>query len=109
VSFVVEGSVRKQGDQLKVAAQLIRTDDGYHVWSGSFERKLSDVFKVQQELAGSLVTALQLKMTGPQTRRLRKPHTASQQAFDFYLQGRHVLNLFKPGSAIEAESLFQQS
>jgi len=109
VAFVVEGSVRKQGDQLKVMAQLIRTDDGYHVWSGSFERKLSDVFKVQQELAGSLVTTLQLKMTGQQTRRLRKTHTASQQAFDLYLQGRHVLNLFKPGSAIEAESLFQQS
>ena len=69
VAVVVEGSVRKQGGQLKVTAQLIRTDDGYHVWSGSFERQLSNVFNVQQELASSLVTALQLKLTGAQTRR----------------------------------------
>ena len=50
VAFVVEGSVRKQGGQLKVTAQLIRTDDGYHVWSGSFERQLSNVFKVNRSL-----------------------------------------------------------
>ena len=109
VGYVVEGSVRKQGDQLKVTAQLIRTDDGYHVWSGSFERQLSDVFKVQQELAGSLVTALQVKLTGAQTRRLRKTHTANQQAFDLYLQANHVVNSFAPGSLERAERLFQQS
>jgi serine/threonine-protein kinase len=109
VAFVVEGSVRKQGDRLKVTAQLTRTDDGYQVWSGSFERKLSDVFEVQQELAGALVTALQLKMTGAQTRRLRKTHTASQQAFDLYLQGKNLLNLFNPASARQAEDLFTQS
>ena len=109
VAFVVEGSVRKQGGQLKVTAQLIRTDDGYHVWSGSFERQLSDVFKVQQELAGSLVTALQLKLTGAQTRRLKKTHTANHQAFDLYLQGRHVLTSFAPDSLDRAERLFQQS
>jgi len=109
VAFVVEGSVRKQGEQLKVTAQLIRTDDGYHVWSGSFERRLADVFAVQQELAGSLVTALQVKLTGAQTRRLKKTHTANQQAFDLYLQGRHVLNSFTPDALDRAESLFQQS
>ena len=109
VGFVVEGSVRKQGGQLKVTAQLIRTDDGYHVWSGSFERQLSDVFKVQQELAGSLVTALQVKLTGTQTRRLKKTHTANQQAFDLYLQAKHVVNSFAPDSIERAERLFQQS
>ncbi len=105
----MEGSVRKQGDQLKVIAQLIRTDDGYHVWSGSFERQSSDVFAVQQELAGSLVTALQVKMTGAQTRRLRKTHTANQQAFDLYLQGIHILYSFAPDSLDRAERLLQQS
>jgi TolB-like protein len=109
VGFIVEGSVRREGGQLKVTAQLIRTDDGYHVWSGSFERRLSDVFQVQQELAGSLVATLQVKMTGTQTRRLKKAHTANQQAFDLYLQGKHVLNSFAPDSVARAESLFQQS
>src|SRR5205085_3791048 len=92
VGYVVEGSVRKQGDQLKVTAQLIRTDDGYHVWSGTFDRQLSDVFKVQQELASSVVAALQVKLTGAQTRRLRKSHTANPRAFDLYLQGIHLMS-----------------
>ncbi len=109
VGYVVEGSVRKDGDQLKVTAQLIRTDDGYHVWSGSFERKLSDVFAVQQELAGSVVTALQVKLSGAEIRRLRKAHTANQQAFDLYLQGRHALNSFAPGAVERAEGFFQRS
>jgi len=109
VAFVVEGSVRKEGGQLKVTAQLIRTDDGYHVWSGSFERQLSDVFAVQQELAGSLVTALQVKLTGAQTRRLKKAHTANQQAFDLYLQGRHAKSSFAPDALDRAEGFFQQS
>ena len=109
VGYVVEGSVRKQRDRLKVTAQLIRTDDGYHVWSGSFERQLSDVFQVQQELAGSLVSALQVKLTGAQARRLRKAHTANQQAFDLYLQGIHQLSSFAPGSLDRAEQRFQDA
>ena len=109
VGYVVEGSVRKQGDRLKVTAQLIRTDDGYHVWSASFERQLSDVFAVQAELAGSLVAALQVKLTGAQTRRLRKTHTANQLAFDLYLQGIHLLSSFKPGYLDQAERRLQDS
>jgi serine/threonine-protein kinase len=95
VAFVVEGSVRKQGEQLRVTAQLIPTDDGYHVWSGSFERQLSDVFLLQQELAGSLVTSIQVKLTA-QTRRMKQTHAASATAFDLYLQGKHVLHSFAP-------------
>jgi TolB-like protein len=109
VAYVVEGSVRKERDQLMVTAQLIRTDDGYHIWSGSFERQLSDVFKVQRELADSLVTALQVKLTGAQTRRLRKAHTANQQAFDLYLQGIHHLASFQPGYLERAERCLQES
>ena len=109
VAFVVEGSVRKQGGQLKVTAQLIRTDDGYHVWSGSFERQLSDVFAVQKELAGSLVTALQVKMTVAQARRLKKTHTTNQQAFDLYLQGKRTMKWFAPDALDRAEGFFQQS
>ena len=109
VGFVVEGSVRKQGDQLKVTAQLIRIDDGYNVWSGSFERRQSDVFAVQQELAGSVVKALQVKLTGDQTRRLKKTHTANQQAFDLYLQGKYAMNSFSPDAQARAERFLQQS
>ncbi len=109
VGFVVEGSVRKQGDQLKVTAQLIRIEDGYHVWSGSFERRQADVFAVQQELASSVVKALQIKLSGAQSRRLKKAHTANKQAFDLYLQGKYAMNSVSPGDMARAESFFQQS
>jgi TolB-like protein len=109
VAFVVEGSVRKQGDQLRVTAQLIRTDDGFHVWSGSFERRMADTFAVQQEIASSVVKVLRVKLTKAESGRLRRAHTANQQAFDLYLQGRHVLNASKRGSIDRAEHLLQQS
>ena len=109
VAFVVEGSVQRQGDQLKVTAQLIRTGDGYHVWSGSFERRMADVFAVQQQIAVAVVSALQVKLTDPQDRRLKKTYTANQQAFDLYLRGKHVLNSFAPDSLDRAEGLFKQS
>ena len=109
VAFVVEGSVRKQGEQLKVTAQLIRIDDGYHVWSRSFERRVADVFAVQQEIAGSVVAALHVQLTGAQDRRLKKTRTASQQAFDLYLQGKHIVNSYSGADLDRAERFFQQS
>ena len=109
VAYLVEGSVRRQGEQLKVTAQLIRTDDGYHVWSGSFERKLSDVFAVQQELTSSLVKALQVKLTSGQSKRLKKTYTANQMAFDLYLQGKHLSTTFGPDDLQAAERAFRQS
>ncbi len=109
VGFVVEGSVRRQGERLRVTAQIIRTDDGYHVWSGSFDRPMQDVFAVQQETAASVVSALQVKLTGAQTRRLKKTHTASQQAFDLYLRGRHASTSLVSFDTDPAERLFRQS
>ncbi len=109
VAFVVEGSVRRQGDHLRLTAQLIRTGDGYHVWSGSFEGRLQDLFKVQQETAASIVSALQVRLTGTQSRRLRKTHTASQPAFDLYLRGRHASTGLVPSVTDPAEGFFRQS
>ena len=64
---------------------------------------------MQQELAGSLATALQVKLTPAQTRRLRKTHTSNQQAFDLYLQGIHLVYSFAPGSLDRAEHRLQES
>jgi tetratricopeptide (TPR) repeat protein len=67
------------------------------------------LFAVQKELSGSLVSALQVRMTGAQTRRLKKTHTANQQAFDLYLQGKHMLKWFAPDALDRAEGFFQRS
>jgi TolB-like protein/Tfp pilus assembly protein PilF len=62
VAYVVEGSVRKQGDKVRITAQLIKADDGFHVWSDTFTRDLKDIFAVQDEIAGVIAKNLQLKM-----------------------------------------------
>ena len=62
VAHVLEGSVRKSGNTLRITAQLIRVDNGYHVWSETYDRKLDDIFKIQDEIAGAVVTALRVQL-----------------------------------------------
>ena len=62
VSHVLEGSVRKSGNHLRIAAQLIRADNGYHLWSETYDRQLDDIFKVQEEIAAAVVTALKVSL-----------------------------------------------
>jgi len=90
VAHVLEGSVRKSGDTLRVTAQLIRVDNGYHVWSETYDRKLEDIFKVQDEIATAVVGALKLKLLEAPTMKDRQ--TANPAAHDQYLIGRQLLS-----------------
>jgi len=85
VSYVLEGSVRKGGDQVRITAQLIRGRDGYHLWSETYDRTLNDIFTVQDEIAGAVVESLKLKILG------ERPHArvANPEAYALYLQGRY--------------------
>ncbi len=69
VAYVVEGSVRKQGDRVRITAQLIKADDGFHVWSDTFTRDLKDIFAVQDEIAGLIAQNLSLKLGMTSSRR----------------------------------------
>ena len=91
VAHILEGSVRKSGDRVRVTAQLIRVDTGEHLWSQTFDRRLDDVFEVQDEIAGAVVTALKgrLLQAPPAGTEL---HTANLDAYNFYLQGRQAYN-----------------
>ncbi len=64
VDAVVEGSVRRSGDQVRITAQLISVDDGFHLWSGTFDRKMDDIFEIQNDIAGEIVRALQPELGG---------------------------------------------
>lgn len=83
VASVLEGSVRKAGDRVRITAQLINAGDGYHVWSETYDRKLTDVFAVQDEIAQAVVSTLRLKLLPPSTGR-----TANPQAHVEYLLGK---------------------
>jgi len=86
VAHLLEGSVRKSGDQLRVSAQLVRADDGFQLWSETFDRKLDDVFKVQDEIAGAVVRALELKLLDSDLPKATPTH--SQEAYSLFLQAR---------------------
>jgi TolB-like protein/thioredoxin-like negative regulator of GroEL len=88
VAHVLEGSVRKSGNTLRVTAQLIRTDNGYHMWSETYDRQLDDVFKVQDEIATAVVAALKLKLLAGPT--LNDQQTTNSEAYNEYLIGRHL-------------------
>ncbi len=90
VAHVLEGSVRKSGKTLRVTAQLVRVDNGYHVWSETYDRKLEDIFKVQDEIATAVVGALKLKLLKAPTTKDRQ--TANPAAHDQYLIGRQLLS-----------------
>ena len=107
VRTVLEGSVRKSGDRLRITAQLINASDGYHLWSERFDRKLDDVFEVQDEIARTIAEKLKVRLTGGGQVPLVKPATGSTEAYELYLQGRHYwsqrgLALFKALTCFEA-------
>ena len=81
-----EGSVRKSGDQLRITAQLIRAAEGYHLWSETYDRKMDDIFKIQDEIAGEVVKELKVKLLGAAP----KVRTTDPKAYALYLQAREL-------------------
>jgi serine/threonine protein kinase/Tfp pilus assembly protein PilF len=95
VKTVLEGSVRKSGDTLRVTAQLINVEDGYHLWSQSYDRKMEDVFAIQDEIAQNIVRALEVTLSPGEKRSLKAPATNDVQAYDYYLRGRNFYYQFR--------------
>ena len=107
VAHVLEGSVRKSGNTLRVTAQLIRVDNGYHVWSQTFDRKLDDVFKVQDEIAASVVQTLKVTLL---SQPLAQPvRTRNTTAYTSYLQGRFFASHNNRDAYARAIPLFEQA
>lgn len=92
VDAILEGSVRRSGDRVRITAQLIDGHSDRHLWSENFDRELTDVFAVQDEIAQQLVGALELSLTPDQKRLIRKQATTENvDAYDFYLRGRYYV------------------
>lgn len=88
VENVLEGSVRKSGNRLRISAQLIKTSDGFNLWSETYDRELEDVFTIQDEIASNIVSALQLTLSPGEKRGIQAERTADVRAYDLYLRGR---------------------
>ena len=93
VASVLEGSVRKSGNRVRITAQLIKASDGYHLWSDTFDRELDDIFAIQAEIAGQVSKALHLTLLGPgeTNQPVLNPAREDAEAYEEYLRGMYVL------------------
>jgi adenylate cyclase len=109
VGTVVEGSVRKAGNRIRVTAQLISAADGYHLWSESYDRELEDVFQVQDDIARSIVEALKVELRGGNQEHLVEPETADVEAYTLYLKGRFLFNRYRETDLKRSLELYEQA
>jgi adenylate cyclase len=105
VANVLEGSVRKSGDELRITAQLIRAAEGYHLWSETYDRKMDDIFKIQDEIAGEVVKQLKVKLLGAAP----KVRTTDPKAYALYLQGKELGRQHTPETFAKSDKLFRQA
>ena len=92
VATVLEGSVRKSGERVRITAQLVKARDGYHLWSQAYDRELTDIFAVQDEIAAAVVDALKLRLLPAQQPSTAGHHVPGTAAYKNFLLGRQLLN-----------------
>ena len=109
VSTVLEGSVRKMGNQLRVTAQLVNVADGYHLWSERYDREIEDVFAIQDDISQAIARALRVILTEGEKAALGAPRPVSVQAYDYYLRGRQFSHLHRRKSLDYAVQMYEKA
>jgi len=92
VEMVLEGSIRKAGDKLRITIQLVKVDSGYPLWSEKYDRNMEDIFTLQDEISMSIVDNLKLELLGKEKTKLVKQYTQNLEAYELYLKGRYFWN-----------------
>ena len=108
VANVLEGSVRKSGNTLRITAQLVRASDSSHLWSQTYDRQMTDIFKVQDEIAGEVVAALKVKLL-PTQQLLKTQRTSNPEAYEHYLLGMDILRQDRMQTSYLAAAEFQKA
>lgn len=106
VTHVLEGSIRKAGDRVRITAQLIDAADSAHMWSDTFDRDLDDIFGVQREIATAVADALHVTLRPVSATRAE---TDSTQAYEHYLQGRHLFHRRSGSDVLQAKAHFEEA
>ena len=109
VEKVVEGSVRKSGNQIRITVQMVNVTDGYRLWSERYDRKLEDIFVIQDEIAESIVRALEVTLSPKERRAIQNVATRDVEAYDFYLRGRKSFWEFNHRSWTQARQMFERA
>jgi len=104
VAHVLEGSIRKSGDQVRITAQLIHAADGFHLWSRTYDRRLDDIFRIQDEIAADVVKELKVTLLGDAPR----ARTTNPRAYALFLQARQLGQLFTAEAFTKSDALYRQ-
>jgi len=106
-NHILEGSLRRSGDRMRITVQLIDARTGYHLWSEDFDRPVDDTIKIQEDISRSVAGTLQVRLTTDSERQLMARRTTDSQAYQLYLLGRHYAQLL-PESTARAIELYRQ-
>jgi adenylate cyclase len=108
-AYVLDGSVRRAGNHLRITAQLAETRTGHSVWAERYDRELKDVFEIQDEIAQNIARALRVMLTEKEKREIEKVPTSEVQAYDYYLRGRQVFYQFRRKGLEFARQMFARA
>jgi TolB-like protein/DNA-binding winged helix-turn-helix (wHTH) protein len=109
VDYILESSVRRDGDQLRISTQLIRTHDQVHLWAHSYDRQISNSITLQEEVARAVAAQIEVNLSPLYTHRTANPHPLDPQASEAYLRGRYFSNQFTGDGYRKAITYFQQA
>lgn len=109
VNTILEGSVRKSGNRLRIAVQLVNSSDGYHLWSERYDREMRDIFDVQDEITLAIVGALKVKLLGKEKVAVLKRYTDNTEAYQLYLKGRYHWYKGTPEGCRQSRDYFEQA
>jgi TolB-like protein/Flp pilus assembly protein TadD len=109
VSTVLEGSVRKMGNRLRITAQLVNVADGSNLWSEKYDREIEDIFAIQDDISQAIVKALRVILTEGEKKQIEKARAVDVKAYDFYLRGRQYFHHFRRKSLEYARQMFNRA
>lgn len=109
VDAVLEGSVRRSGDRIRVTAQMVDVDSGFHLWSETFERELEDIFAIEDEICGAIVDKLRVTLDEHPRAATASRRTADPDAYQAYLRGRHFQDRRTPAALDRAVECFEEA
>lgn len=109
VGLILEGSVQRSGEQLRITAQLINSITDEHLWADSYDRLINDIFSIQREVALAIASVLNTKLSKKETQQLDYIPTVNLQAYDFYLRGKLLVEKRNKADLLVARDLFQQA
>jgi TolB-like protein/Tfp pilus assembly protein PilF len=109
VSYLLEGSVRKAGNVLRITAQLIKVSDGNHLYSQTFDKELKDIFTIQDEISLAILNAVKIRLLGAEKDAVLKKYTDNVEAYQLYLQGRYYYNKYTQDAMMKAIEYFDRA